>query len=214
MKKQFAIFFYLVILCSFMTSYSHAGRIKVIASIAPLADFAKQVGGERVDIKLLLPPGASPHTYEPTPKVIKDISDAEVFLKIGAGFEFWAEKIIKVSENKKIIVVETSEGIPLIRDEHVHKRVVGDPHIWLDPLIAAKIVTRIEREFKKIDPGGATYYEENAVSYTKELTKLDRDITGRVKKFRTKDYVTFHPAWNYFSRRYGLEVVGVIEEFP
>src|SRR4030042_6695076 len=85
-----------------------SNRVKVIASIAPLADFTKQVGGERVDVKLLLPTGASPHIYEPTPKAMKYISDARVFVKIGAGLEFWAEKIIKASGNKKLIIVDSS----------------------------------------------------------------------------------------------------------
>ncbi len=72
---------------------SYAGKVTVIASIAPLADFVRQVGGERVDVKLLLPPGASPHTFEPTPRVVKEVSTADLFVKIGAGLEFWAEKI-------------------------------------------------------------------------------------------------------------------------
>ena len=71
-------------------SPSYARQIKVIAGIAPLADFVRQVGGDRVDVKLLLPPGASPHVFEPTPKAVKDVSVADVFVKIGAGLEFWA----------------------------------------------------------------------------------------------------------------------------
>ncbi|HMK49900.1 MAG TPA: metal ABC transporter substrate-binding protein, partial [Thermodesulfovibrionales bacterium] len=83
----------------FMTSPSYAGKVSVIASIAPMADFVRQVGGERVDVKLLLPPGASPHTFEPTPKIVKVVSTADLFVKVGAGLEFWAEKIIRASGN-------------------------------------------------------------------------------------------------------------------
>ncbi len=110
MKKSF-ILTLLLFLFVIIANHSYAEKIKVIASIAPLADFVKQVGGERVDVKLLLPPGASPHIYEPTPKTMKDVSDARVFVKIGAGLEFWAEKIIKASGNKRLIIVDSSTGV-------------------------------------------------------------------------------------------------------
>lgn len=198
-------------------SPSYARQIKVIAGIAPLADFVRQVGGDRVDVKLLLPPGASPHVFEPTPKAVKDVSVADVFVKIGAGLEFWAEKIIQSSGNKKLIIVDSSSGIQLIKhhDEHeAHGPSGADPHIWLDPVIAISIVAKIEKALSEADPQGAGVYKKNASAYKEKLSLLDRDIAGRVKTFRIKEYVTFHPAWNYFSQRYGLRVSGVIEEAP
>ncbi|MEW6418617.1 MAG: metal ABC transporter substrate-binding protein [Nitrospirota bacterium] len=191
-----------------------SNRVKVIASIAPLADFVKQVGGERVDVKLLLHPGVSPHVYEPTPRSIKDVSDAKVFIKIGAGLEFWAEKIIKASGNKKLIIVDSSSGVSLIRESHSHGSFGADPHIWLDPVIASSIVTKIEKALIEADPQGAEFYKQNASLYKKKLLQLDKEISAKVKTFRIKEYVTFHPAWNYFSKRYGLRIAGVIEESP
>jgi zinc transport system substrate-binding protein len=191
-----------------------SNRVKVIASIAPLADFARQVGGEKVDVRLLLPPGASPHIYEPTPRAIKDVSDAEVFIKTGAGLEFWAEKIINASGNKKLIIVDSSSGVSLIREIHSHSSSVADPHIWLDPVIASSIVTKIEKALIKADPQSSEFYKQNASVYKEKLLLLDKEISDKVKTFRIKEYVTFHPAWNYFSKRYGLKVTGVIEESP
>lgn len=199
-------------LCIF--NFSYAEKIKVVASIAPLADFAKQVGGERAAVNLLLPPGATPHVFEPTPKAVKDVSAADIFIKIGAGLEFWAEKIIKSSAKKDLIIVDSSSGAPLIRDPHAHGTLGADPHIWLDPLIAVSIVTKIEKAFIRADPKNAGHYEKNASHYREKLAQLDREIAERVSKFRIREYVTFHPAWNYFSRRYGLRVAGVIEESP
>src|SRR4030042_247957 len=126
MKKSF-ILTLLFFLFATIVSHSYAEKIKVIASIAPLADFVKQVGGERVDVKLLLPPGASPHVYEPTPRAMKDISDARIFVKIGSGLEFWAEKLVKASRNRSLIIVDSSSGVPLIRDDRSHDSI--DPHI-------------------------------------------------------------------------------------
>ncbi|MEW6067534.1 MAG: metal ABC transporter substrate-binding protein [Nitrospirota bacterium] len=193
---------------------SHAEKIKVIASIVPLADLVKQVGGERVDVRVLLPPGANPHIYEPTPKAIKDISDARLFIKIGAGLEFWLEKIIKASGNNRLIIVNSSSGIPLIKETHFHGSSVADPHIWLDPVIVIDIVKKIENALVEIDHPNSDLYKRRASLYKEKLLQLDKEISERTKKFKIKEYVTFHPAWNYFSKRYGLKVVGVIEESP
>jgi zinc transport system substrate-binding protein len=193
---------------------SYAEKIKVIASISPLADFARQVGGEKVDVRLLLPPGASPHTYEPTPRAIQDISDARVFIKIGAGLEFWSEKIIKAAANRNLIIVDSSEGVSLLRAPHSHGHRSADPHIWLNPVIAGDIIIKIENAFIRSDPRNAEHYRLNALQYREKLSELDADISWRVKKLKTKEYVTFHPAWNYFSKRYGLRVAAVIEESP
>jgi zinc transport system substrate-binding protein len=194
--------------------HAYAEKIKVIASIAPLADFVKQLGGEQVEVTLLLTPGATPHIYEPTPKTLKDISHAKVFVKVGAGLEFWAEKIIKASGNKNLVVVVASSGMPLFHGTHTHPPSGADPHIWLDPTIASTIVTKIEKALIAVDPHHAELYEARAAAYKTNLSELDREIAEKVKTFKTKEYVTFHPAWNYFSKRYGLRVAGVIEESP
>src|SRR4030043_51407 len=223
MKRRLIILFFLLLVTA---HYSYAGkinpvrkpelsnRVKVIASIAPLADFAKQVGGERVDVRLLLPPGASPHIYEPTPKTIKEIHNAGGFIKIGRALGFWAEKIIEASGNKKLIVVDSTSGVPLIGEIHSHSSSGADPHIWLDPVIAGSIVTKMEKALIEADPQGVEFYKQNASLYKKKLLQLDKEISAKVKTFRIKEYVTFHPAWNYFSKRYGLKVAGVIEESP
>jgi zinc transport system substrate-binding protein len=189
-------------------------KLKVVASIAPLADFARQVGGDKVDVTLLLPAGASPHTYEPTPKTAQEIAKARVFIKIGAGLEFWADKLMAAA-TRDILTVTCSEGIDLIKGEgHGHAISNVDPHIWLDPVVCIKIIKKIEDAFSRADPADASYYKRNAAAYIDKLAALDREIAGRVKTFRTREYITYHSAWNYFARRYGLRVAGVIEEGP
>lgn len=217
-KVSFLIFFLIFTISNIpYISYASNQKLKVVASIAPLADFVRQVGGEKVDVMLLLPPGASPHTYEPTPKTIQEISRSRIFFKIGAGLEFWADKLITAT-NSTITIIECSEGIDLIKDaKHNHilnKSQSVDPHIWLDPIISIKIIKKIENALSRSDPANSSIYKKNASDYTNKLIKLDNEIAEKVKSFRTKEYVTFHPAWNYFSRRYGLRVAGVIEEGP
>jgi zinc transport system substrate-binding protein len=223
MMKRFVLIYFLI-LNLFSAQSSHAeDKIKIVASIFPLGDIAKQVGGERVDVKVILPPGASPHTFEPTPLEMREIQKAKIFIKVGAGLEFWAERIIKASGNKDLIIVDATYGLPLIREVHSHDHEhtskiktieSADPHVWLDPVFAKKIADKITNAISRADPKGHDYYKQNADRYKKELEILHKEISDKVKGFRTKEYITFHSAWNYFSKRYGLKVAGVIEESP
>lgn len=220
--RVFCVFFFFFLVFNDLSCAS-SEKLRVLASIAPLADFAKQVGGNKVDVLLLLPPGASEHTYEPSPRIMQNISRAKVFIKIGAGLEFWADKLITAA-NRDIIIVNCSEGIELLEGNgHSHDQDkdlrhsnlhTADPHIWLDPVICMTLIKKIENSFSKADPVNASYYKNNAAAYMVKLSALDREIAEKVKTFRIKEYVTFHQAWNYFSKRYGLRVAGVIEESP
>jgi zinc transport system substrate-binding protein len=206
------------------TAFASGEKMKVVASIPPLADFARQVGGDKVDVTLLLPPGASPHTFEPTPRAVQEISRAKIFVKVGAGLEFWADKLI-AAVAPGITTVNCSEGVDLLRgyghndgnsSDHKHAGEMrgADPHFWLDPVICIGIVRKIEEAFSKTDPADAPYYRKNAAGYISKLKDLNNEIASAIGSFRTREYITFHPAWNYFSRRYGLQVAGVIEESP
>ena len=220
--KRFAIILIAVFL-SFAHA-SHAEEIKVVASIYSLGDVTRQVGKDRVSVLVMLYPGASPHTFEPTPLDMMKIQNSKVFVKVGAGLEFWAEKMMKASSNRNLIIVDAASGLPLIRHVHSHDgaggseekahQESGDPHVWLDPVLMKTVVDKIKNALSKADPQGEAYYRENAEKYKKDLDALHREIMNRVKSFRVKEYVTFHPAWNYFSKRYGLRVAGVIEESP
>jgi zinc transport system substrate-binding protein len=205
----------LLIIISSEISHAVDKKIKIVSSIAPLSDFARQIGGEKVDVVRLLPPGASPHTYEPTPKMIQEISRADIFIKVGAGLEFWADKIIK-SVNREIETIVCVEGIDLIKVEshgyRHHDPAQFDPHIWLDPTNAIKIVRKIARKLSTVDPENSVYYLQNELNYNRSLNKLDDEIKEAVQSFKTKEFVAFHPAWQYFSRRYGLRIAAVIEE--
>ncbi len=217
-----AVVFFSLCFSLFNPVPASAGKIKVVATIAPLADFARQVGGDKVEVTLLLSPGASPHTFEPAPRVVREISQARLFIKIGSGLEFWADRMLQ-SAPANILIVDSSSGVDLIKGiSHGHGHnyqdrgafADTDPHIWLDPLICAQIITKIETALSRIDPSNAGYYKKNAADYREKLRELDKEIAGRTKLFSTREYVTFHSAWGYFSRRYGLKVAAVIEESP
>jgi zinc transport system substrate-binding protein len=200
-----------------------AGKITVAASIHPVSDMAKQVGGDYVDVITIIPSGASPHTFEPKPGLLKKISSAKIFFMIGAGLEYWNEKFAGNYRGKTKRVV-LSDGIDLIKEngdghDKKHEGTHSDephanPHIWLDVETAKIMVQRIKDELISADMEHAAYYEEKCAGYSADLDALNLLIKNAVGKFKIKKYVSFHPAWDYFARRYGLESAGVIESVP
>lgn len=195
---------------------SSQGRIEVVVSIYPLKDIVEQVGGDKVRVDFIIPPGASPHTFEPKPSDMEKLNRAKAIFLIGGGLEFWSEKVIKsLSKRPKVEIL--SKGLPLLKEDHGHgerEKEIFDPHIWLDPIIVMAMVDRISDTLIDLDQSNKAYYIQKTMVFKKELERLHLRITESVKGFRTREFVTFHSAWNYFSRRYGLKVIGVIEESP
>ncbi len=188
------------------------GKMLVVASINPLADFARQVGGDRVQVETVVPPGASPHTYEPKPSQLKALSRAKVLVLVGLGFEFWADKAVSASGNPDLIVVRTSNGLKILQQGEGEGS--GNPHVWLDPINAIHQVEMIRDAFVRADPAGKEVYITNAEEYIGKLKALDKEIREEVSGFSTRKFIAFHPAWVYFARRYDLEQVAVVERTP
>ena len=212
-----------------------AGKLLVAATIVPLGDFCQKIGGDLVQVQVLIPPGASPHAFEPAPSVMARASQARVFVYIGAGLEPWADKLLRSRGRDGVAVVEAAQGVPLLRDTHQHHheaaekpgrtgrhheeesadlRQAGNPHIWLDPVLAQEISRKIAAALIQADPGHRAHYEANLKSYLAALDELDREIQQHAEKWRLRDFVSFHPSFSYFARRYKLHEVGTIEAAP
>jgi ABC-type Zn uptake system ZnuABC Zn-binding protein ZnuA len=187
-------------------------RVPVAASILPLADFTRQVGGRRLQIEALVPPGASPHTYEPTPAQLKFLSRARVLVLNGVGLEFWADKMISAADNPNLMVVRTAEGLKILEGDADEPR--GNPHVWLSPREAIHQVEMIRDALVRADPAGMDTYRANAERYIGELRALDAEIRATVATFSQRKFIAFHAAWAYFARDYGLHQAAVIESTP
>jgi len=223
MLKKLVICFATLFLCAPTTLHAGGGeKLRVVATIYPLADMAANVGGEHVLVQTLLPPGANPHTFEPRPSQVAEISRSRVFIKVGAGLDSWASKFAAAASGKGLKVVNASRGQNLIgndgerKKEHHGDKVEkhGNPHFWLDPVSAMVIVDNIAKTMGEADPDRAGIYLENAEKYKEKLRKLDAEIRETVAGFKVKEFVAFHSAWVYFARRYGLKLAAVIEPFP
>lgn len=204
------------------TSSTDSGKLKVVATILPLADFVRNVGGDKVEVTTLMSAGDSPHTWEPLPAQVKTIADARLIIINGAGLEFWMEKVVEAAANPDLLTVDTSvfpaiEGNLLtVNDDHAGEDSQHgvNPHIWLDPLLARKQVEAIAQALVMVDPGNKEAYLENAAAYIAELKALDEEIRDITESFSVREFIAFHPAWTYFANRYGLVEAAVIEETP
>ncbi len=189
-----------------------AEKTLVAVSIAPLADFVRQVGGDRVQVELLVPPAASPHTYELLPSQLRALSQARLLVLNGVGLEFWSDKVVAAADNPDLLVVDTSVGLEILAGDEDDAS--GNPHIWLSLLNAIHQVERIRDALSEVDPVGAAVYNDNAEKYIAQLEALHEEFLQRAAAFSSRQIVTFHAAWDYFARDYGLEVAAVVETTP
>ncbi len=190
---------------------AYAEKCRVVASFYPLAHFAKQVAGEFADVTSIMPPGSEPHEYEPTPRDIKKIYEAHIFLFNGAGVDPWAERLHNDLLKQGTAAVEmikhfSAKELSASHGIHDNSHGVTDPHIWLDPLLAIKEVEIIRDTFIKADPSHERQYKDNSSAYINELNALHKSYKDGLKSCRIRDIIVSHNAFGYLSARYDLNV--------
>jgi len=201
-------------------------RIIITASFYPLYEFARQVGGEKVEVINITPAGTKPHGFEPTPKDLIAIQNSKLFIFNGAGLDPWAEKIAPELEEKGVVVIHMAKHFELIEGEEKYKHddyndkykdeykkeVDGkrlDPHIWLDPIIAKRQVEIIRDALIKIDPINSSLYEENARQYLEKLSELDQKFQQGLAVCQIREAVASHAAFGYLAKRYNLTIFSI-----
>ena len=205
------------------------GKIRIIATLFPQYDFAKQIAGDKANVSLLLPPGTESHTFEPSPKDIVDISKAGVFIYTGKYMEPWADRIIKGTAGSRVVIVDASSGVELMEEkEHEQGELEEenghtgkeenhegkDPHIWLDPINAMKMADDIVEGLVKADSKNESFYRTYAEAYKKKLAELDAKFVEAFGKVKSKTIIYGgHFAFGYFARRYGLEYISPYKGF-
>ncbi|HSD56287.1 MAG TPA: zinc ABC transporter substrate-binding protein [Candidatus Saccharimonadales bacterium] len=173
-------------------------RLQAAASYYPLYDFAKHVGGDKIDVTNLTPAGTEPHDYEPSPKVLISAQDSQVFIYNGGHMEPWAQKFLGDYSHT---TVKASQGITL--------RPGQDPHFWLDPVLAQQIVNNIRDGLTKADPQHKDYYYQNAVNYNQQLAKLDKAFSGGLASCQQHTVISSHEAFSYLAARYNFTVEAI-----
>lgn len=184
-------------------------KIRVVTTLFPLYDFAKNIGKEKLDVSLLLPPGVEAHSFEPKPSDLVKVNEADVFVYTGKFMEPWAEDIVKSVTNKNLIIVNASQGVQMIPGVfHGANEPSGtlDPHIWLDLDNAKIMVGNILHALETKDSTNIVSYKQNADAYSKKLTDLDSSFRTSLALCRGKEIVYGgHYAFGYLAHRYALK---------
>jgi len=206
--------------------------VRVVTGMAITQDLVRRVGGDHVEAFSIVPPGADPHTYQPTPRDIQALQGARLAVWNGLGLDETAADLVAEHGLPDLTVVVLSEGItPLAgddhdhdaephedeaADQHGHEHAAGNPHLWLDPDYAVRYVERIRDALIEVDPANAETYRTNAATYVGEIKALDVWAKGEIATIpaERRKLVTFHDAFPYFASHYGLDLVGVVLKSP
>ena len=214
----------------------------VITSIHPYYALLQEIVGENAEVVRLLPPGASPHTFDPTPRDVAQLSDADLVILNGVLDEWLLDLVEASGTDAEVLEViselsfepvgggehdghegegtggerESNEAEPgegeSAEDEHDHEGV--NPHIWLDPTLMAEAVPLFVGRLAEVDPENAAVYEANGEALIAELNALEAELSETLAPVRGAAFVPFHDAWPYFARHYGLDLVVEIEPAP
>lgn len=212
-------------------------RLQIEASFYPMYEFASRVAGDLADVHLLIPAGVEPHDWEPTPKDIAYIQQADMLVYNGAGMEGWVEQVLAGVDRHNLSVVEASKGLELMErseddeeqeaghephnesegheeahsHEHDHEHVHGelDPHVWLSPELAIQEVRRIEKALSEKAPLYQEAFAKNADAYVAELKQLDADFRHALGNAKRKDFITQHAAFGFLAKSYGLTQIPI-----
>ena len=191
-----------------LTTLTYA-NINIVVSILPQKIFLKAIGGDKVNISLMVNPGNSPHTYEPKPSQMKDIAKADIYFTIGVEYEHtWLLRF--TSQNKTMKVIDLSHNIKkmAMKENHQdddHNEDGLDPHIWTSPKNVKKIAKNILDALINQDIENKKYYINNYNKFLQQINKTDKKIKKILTNIKTgAKFMVFHPSWGYFARDYGL----------
>jgi zinc transport system substrate-binding protein len=190
-----------ILAISFGPKAETTDKIGVVVTILPQAEFVESVGGEKVTVTVMVPPGQDPHTYAPTFSQLVAVKQAKLYAEVGSGIDFelaYMDSIVQA--NRNMLVVDCSKGIELIEN---------DPHIWLSPRNAKIMVENICDGLIQVDPQDRDYYIQNENEYLAKLDKLDTDISSNLTAITNRWFIVFHPAWAYFARDYNLTQLAI-----
>jgi len=189
------------------------GKPLVVTSFYPVFEFTRRVAGSAAQVVSLVPPGVEPHDWEPSPRDVTALRQARLFVYNGAGFEPWAPKLLQEGASPSLLVVRASESIPLLSTA-AGGDALPDPHVWLDPRLARKMVDTILAGLVKVDPAHTALFTANAAALDDQLERLDRALADGLRNCARREIITSHSAFAYLAARYRLEVVPVMSLAP
>jgi ABC-type Zn uptake system ZnuABC Zn-binding protein ZnuA len=189
---------------------SPSAALKVVTTTTVFADIVQHVGGTRVAVSSIIPPGVGPEDYEPKPDDARRLTDAKLIVSNGVGLDDFLQRLLTSGTGGQTPQLVLGDGIPVLTVDGEE-----NPHFWLDPtLVKQYYVPKIAARLSEIDPAGKATYDANAAAYGAQLDALDAELKSKVETIpqANRKLVTFHDAFPYFARHYGFELIGVILE--
>lgn len=180
------------------------GKVDVMVSIEPLREFTKIIGGDKVNVKTMVPNGAEPHDFEPKTSDLVELNKSKIFVYNGLGMEHWIDHVLNTIENKKVKVVNASKGADILKEGDK-----VDPHLWLSLKGAKQEALNIKNALVEVDPKNKDYYEANYKKFSEEVDSLIKEYQGKFNEVKSKDFITGHAAFGYLCREFGLKQVSV-----
>jgi len=202
---------------SWTAADAHAADLAVVATVQPAAMLVRAVGGEQIAVTSLVPPGASPHTFEPRPGDVAALAGAALLVAVGDGLDAWTLRLRDAAGRSppvlQLLDVPGADPLPAAPGE-TRGDDRRDPHVWLDPIrVRDALAPALAARLAELDPGDRAGYGERLAAFQTRLTALDDEIRHTLAG-HGRAYLPFHDAWRYFAARYGLHAVGVVEESP
>jgi manganese/iron transport system substrate-binding protein len=199
-----------------LASHAPGAKLAVVTTSTVFADLVANVGGDLVSVTSLVPAGTDVHTFEPSPADVRAVSAARLLVMNGLGLDDWLEETITNAAAQGTPLVKLGVDLPGVELLPGEEPGTQNPHLWMAVPYAVKYVERISMALQAADPGNAAAYVAQATAYSQRLEALDAQIRTKIDRIPAADrkLVTFHDAFPYFAREYGLEVVGVAVDAP
>jgi zinc transport system substrate-binding protein len=192
-------------------SKTESGKIGVAVSLGPEVEWVNAVGGSKVDVTLMVPAGSDPHTYEPLPNQLAQVSNAKIYVEMGSSVEFENNYMDKIREtNPNMLVINASQGVELIPNSAENESETVDPHVWADPKNAKIMVNNIYQGLVEVDPADKDYFTKNRDTYLQQLDELDKNTTALLKDKNNTYILVLHPAFGYLAKDYNITQIGAM----
>ncbi len=222
MKKYVLLIISLIVILTLFTGcqsgITASNKTKIIVSIVPQESFVKYIAGDLVDVVVLIPPGANPSNYQPSPMQMAQVSESKLYFSIGVPTEEANILPNIISQNKNINIIDLAAAVDVIyppryfeKSGDSHDHAGRDPHTWMSPKRVKIIIEKVTYELTQLMPENKDIFQANLKKFLEELDDVDEQISETLSQLDQKSFIIMHPSMGYFADDYGLDMIAIEE---